>query len=85
MSYEVELKFRLDQVELVAVAIRRLGGVERGTVSQLIAEDHEREAAESAVWELAGTLGLTLAEPRSYLDLMRESDAIRSYSARGQV
>jgi adenylate cyclase class 2 len=37
---------------------------------ELIAEDDAREAAETAVWDLAHSLGLTVAEPRSYLDLL---------------
>lgn len=41
---------------------------------ELIAEAAERENAEAAVWELAKALGLAVAEPRSYLDMLIESD-----------
>lgn len=41
---------------------------------ELLADASERERAEAAVWELAGLLGLTVAEPRSYLDMLLESD-----------
>lgn len=41
---------------------------------ELIATDDQRRQAESAVWELAHSLGLDVAESRSYLDLLLESD-----------
>lgn len=43
---------------------------------ELIAEPDGREAAEAAVWELAGKLGLSVPETRSYLDLLIESDGL---------
>ena len=45
---------------------------------ELLAEDDDRHAAESAVWELAHSLGLDNAEPRSYLDLLVELDGKQS-------
>lgn len=41
---------------------------------ELIAEDHERETAEKAVWSLAHELDLNVPEPRSYLNLLIESE-----------
>lgn len=41
---------------------------------ELLAEDDDQTAAETAVWELAHWLGLTNAEPRSYLNLLVELD-----------
>lgn len=41
---------------------------------ELIVEAAERENAEAAVWELARALGLSVSEPRSYLDMLLESD-----------
>ena len=41
---------------------------------ELIAEDAERENAEAAVWQLARSFGLSVAEPRSYLDLLIAAD-----------
>ncbi len=41
---------------------------------EVLAENDRREAAEAAVWELAHFLNLTVAEPRSYLDMLLESD-----------
>lgn len=41
---------------------------------ELIAESGQREQAEKAVWELAHSLGLSVSEKRSYLDLLLESD-----------
>lgn len=41
---------------------------------ELIAESDQREQAEAAVWALAHSLGLTVSEKRSYLDLLLESD-----------
>ena len=41
---------------------------------ELLADDEDRESAESAVWDLARSLGLTASEPRSYLDLLIELD-----------
>ena len=41
---------------------------------ELLANADRRDAAEAAVWELARTLGLSVAEQRSYLDLLLESD-----------
>ena len=37
---------------------------------ELLAENEGREEAEAAVWELACELGLSVAESRSYLDLL---------------
>ncbi|WP_010584566.1 class IV adenylate cyclase [Schlesneria paludicola] len=45
---------------------------------ELIAEADGRDAAEKAVWELAGKLGLSVPETRSYLDLLIESDGLVS-------
>ena len=42
---------------------------------ELIAEDHDRETAEKAVWALAHELDLNVPEPRSYLNLLIESDS----------
>lgn len=47
---------------------------------ELLADDDDRHAVESAVWDLARTLGLNNAEPRSYLDLLVELDGKRSES-----
>lgn len=44
---------------------------------ELLADDEDRESAESAVWELARSLGLTASEPRSYLDLLIDLDGQR--------
>jgi adenylate cyclase class 2 len=44
---------------------------------ELIAEHDRREAAESALWELAGALGLENVERRSYLDLLLDSDEVQ--------
>ena len=41
---------------------------------ELIADCDDRNAAESAVWELARSLGFSDAEQRSYLDLLLECD-----------
>jgi adenylate cyclase class 2 len=41
---------------------------------EVFADDDQRENAEKAVWNLAHELGLTVAEPRSYLHLLLESD-----------
>lgn len=41
---------------------------------ELLADANHRETAEAAVWNLARSLGLSDAEPRSYLDLLLESD-----------
>jgi adenylate cyclase, class 2 len=37
---------------------------------ELLADDDGRIAAENNVWELASSLNLSVAEPRSYLDLL---------------
>lgn len=41
---------------------------------ELIADDHERENAEKAVWALAHALNLNVPEPKSYLNLLLESE-----------
>ena len=43
---------------------------------ELLAENAERENAEAAVWQLARSFGLTVAEPRSYLDMLIEADGV---------
>lgn len=41
---------------------------------ELLADDDDREAAETAVWNLADLLGLSKTESRSYLDLLLAFD-----------
>ena len=41
---------------------------------ELIADSDQREQAEAAVWKLAQSLGLSVPERRSYLDLLLETD-----------
>ncbi len=43
---------------------------------ELITDSDQREAAEREVWGLAHSMGLSVAEPRSYLDLLIESDGV---------
>ncbi len=56
------------------LAVDDVPGLGRFLEIELLAENDQREAAEAAVWELAHSLNLTVAEPRSYLDLLLESD-----------
>jgi adenylate cyclase class 2 len=56
------------------LAVDDVPGLGRFLEIELLAENEQREAAEAAVWELARHLKLTVAEPRSYLDLLLESD-----------
>lgn len=39
---------------------------------ELLVEDDKRPEAEKAVWDLAHTLGLNVAEPKSYLNMLLE-------------
>lgn len=45
---------------------------------ELLATADQRHVAEAAVWELARSLELKVAEKRSYLDLLLEADAKRT-------
>lgn len=45
---------------------------------EILAEDDQRDAAESAVWELARSMELSKSEQRSYLDLLLDADAQRT-------
>jgi adenylate cyclase class 2 len=56
------------------LAVDDVPGLGRFLEIEVLAENDRREAAESAVWELARELNLTVAEPRSYLDLLLKSD-----------
>ena len=56
------------------LAIDDVPGLGRFVVIELLAENDQRETAEAAVWELARHLKLTVVEPKSYLDLLLESD-----------
>ena len=41
---------------------------------ELLASEAERSSAESALWQMAHSLGLVMSEPRSYLNLLVEKD-----------
>ena len=56
------------------LAVDDVPGLGRFLEIEVLAENDLREAAEAVVWELAHRLKLTVAEPRSYLDLLLESD-----------
>ena len=56
------------------LAVDDVPGLGRFLEIEVLAENDQREAAEAAVWELAHCLKLTVAESRSYLDLLLESD-----------
>lgn len=58
------------------LAFDEVPGLGRFLEIELIAEADGREVAEKAVWELAGKLGLSILETRSYLDLLIESDGL---------
>lgn len=46
---------------------------------ELLAEEDDRILAETALWKMAHSLGLVIAEPRSYLNLLIDhDDALRS-------
>ena len=65
------LRWSGSEFELAIDEVPGLGGF---LEIELLAEADRRDAAEAAVWELARALGLSVAEPRSYLDLLLESD-----------
>ena len=56
------------------LALDDVPGLGRFLEIEVLAENDGREAAEAAVWKLAHRLNLTVAESRSYLDLLLESD-----------
>lgn len=56
------------------LALDEVPGLGQFLEIELIVDDHDRQAAEAAIWELAGVLGLSEAEPRSYLDLLLRAD-----------
>lgn len=58
------------------LSLDEVPGLGRFLEIELIAESDSRHEAEVAVWELARSLGLSVAESRSYLDLLVESDAL---------
>jgi len=56
------------------IAVDDVPGLGRFLEIEVLAENDGRDAAEAAVWKLAHRLNLTVAESRSYLDLLLESD-----------
>ncbi len=56
------------------LALDDVPGLGRFLEIELIAENDDRKQAEEDVWKLARTLGLSTAEPRSYLDMLVELD-----------
>lgn len=59
---------------LFELAVDDVPGLGRFLEIEILAAADQREIAEAEVWHLARSLGLGDAEPRSYLDLLLESD-----------